>query len=142
MQEQLTRIKNQDRVNRFKIIMQAASSDQKVRDDFFNGLMQKQNRANESAVGSALSYLHHPLRQHTSIHYLPESLEILQEIQKTGDIFFPDNWLRSTFGSYQNPKALEVVNQFLLKNPDYNPILKNKILQATDNLRRAQKLMK
>ncbi|WP_336687391.1 M1 family aminopeptidase [Chryseobacterium bernardetii] len=142
LQEQLTRIKNQDRVNRFKIIMQAASSDQKVRDDFFNGLMQKQNRANESAVGSALSYLHHPLRQHTSIHYLPESLEILQEIQKTGDIFFPDNWLRSTFGSYQNPKALEVVNQFLLKNPDYNPILKNKILQATDNLRRAQKLMK
>lgn len=142
LQEQLTRIKNQDRINRFKIIMQAASSDQKVRDDFFNGLMQKQNRSNESAVGSALGYLHHPLRQQSSIHYLLKSLDILQEIQKTGDIFFPDNWLRSTFSSYQNPKALEAVNQFLLKNPDYNPILKNKILQATDNLRRAQKLVK
>ncbi|MGU3374817.1 M1 family aminopeptidase [Chryseobacterium sp. M5A1_1a] len=142
LQEQLARIKNPDRVNRFKIIMQAASSDQKVRDDFFNGLMQKQNRTNESAVGSALGYLHHPLRQQTSIHYLPKALEVLQEIQKTGDIFFPDNWLRSTFGSYQNPKALEVVNQFLLKNPDYNTILKNKILQATDNLRRAEVLVK
>lgn len=142
LQEQLTRIKNPDRVNRFKIIMQAVSSDQKIRDNFFNGLMQKQNRSNESAVGSALGYLHHPLRQQTSVHYLPKTLEILQEIQKTGDIFFPDNWLRSTFSSYQDPKAFEVVNQFLLKNPDYNAILKNKILQATDNLRRAQKLVK
>lgn len=141
LQEQLTRIKNPDRINRFKIIMQAVSSDQKVRDDFFNGLLQKQNRSNESAVGSALGYLHHPLRQKTSLRYLPESLEILQEIQKTGAIFFPDNWLRSTFSSYQDPKALDAVNQFLLKNPDYNAILKNKILQATDNLRRAQKLV-
>ncbi len=142
LQEQLTRIKNPDRVTRFKIIMQAASSDQKIRDDFFNGLMQRQNRANESAVGSALGYLHHPLRQKTSIQYLPKSLEVLQEIQKTGAIFFPDNWLRSTFSSYQDPKAFEEVNQFLLKNPDYNVILKNKILQATDNLRRAQTLIK
>ncbi|QIY90248.1 M1 family metallopeptidase [Chryseobacterium gallinarum] len=142
LQEQLTRIKNPDRVNRFKIIMQAASSDQKIRDEFFNGLMQKQNRVNESAVGAALGYLHHPLRQQTSVNYLPKTLDVLQEIQKTGDIFFPDNWLRSTFSSYQTPKALDIVNQFLSQNPDYNAILKNKILQATDNLRRAQNLVK
>lgn len=142
LQEQLTRIENPDRITRFKIIMQAASSEQKVRDDFFNGLMQKQNRTNESAVGAALSYLHHPLRQQTSVHYLPKTLDVLQEIQQTGAIFFPDNWLRSTFSSYQDPKALEAFNQFLLKNPDYNRILKNKILQATDNLRRAQTLLK
>lgn len=142
LHEQLTRIKNPDRINRFKIIMQAASSDQKIRDDFFNGLMQKQNRANESAVGAALGYLHHPLRQKASIQYLPKSLDVLQEIQKTGAIFFPDNWLRSTFSNYQDPKAFEEVSKFLLKNLDYNVILKNKILQATDNLRRAQTLIK
>lgn len=142
LDDQLTRIKNPDRVNRFKIIMKAASSDQKIRDDFFNSLMEKQNRTNESAVGAALSYLHHPLRQKTSVNYLLKSLEVLQEIQKTGDIFFPDNWLRSTFSNYQNPKALEMVNQFLLHNPNYNAILKNKILQAADNLKRAQTLVK
>lgn len=142
LQEQLTRIKNPDRINRFKIIMKAASSDRQIRDEFFNSLAEKQNRSNESAVGSALGYLHHPLRQQTSVNYLPKSLELLQEIQKTGDIFFPDNWLRSTFSSYQNPEALTVVNQFIQKNPDYNSILKNKILQATENLRRAQKLVK
>lgn len=142
LQEQLTRIKNPDRINRFKIIMKAASSDKKIRDEFFNSLAERQNRSNESAVGSALGYLHHPLRQHTSINYLSKTLELLKEIQKTGDIFFPDNWLRSTFSSYQNPKALTVVNQFIQQNPDYNSILKNKILQATENLRRAQKLVK
>ncbi|CAI9683819.1 aminopeptidase [Elizabethkingia anophelis] len=142
LQEQLTRIKNPDRINRFKIIMKAASSDKKIRDEFFNSLAERQNRSNESAVGSALVYLHHPLRQHTSINYLPQTLELLKEIQKTGDIFFPDNWLRSTFSSYQNPKALTLVNQFIQQNPDYNSILKNKILQATENLRRAQKLVK
>ncbi|AQX01845.1 M1 family metallopeptidase [Elizabethkingia anophelis] len=142
LQEQLTRIKNPDRINRFKIIMKAASSDKKIRDEFFNSLAERQNRSNESAVGSALGYLHHPLRQHTSINYLPKTLELLKEIQKTGDIFFPDNWLRSTFSSYQNPKALTVVNRFIQQNPDYNSILKNKILQATENLRRVQKLVK
>ncbi|MDV3568689.1 aminopeptidase [Elizabethkingia anophelis] len=142
LQEQLTRIKNPDRINRFKIIMKAASSDKKIRDEFFNSLAERQNRSNESAVGSALGYLHHPLRQHTSINYLPQTLELLKEIQKTGDIFFPDNWLRSTFSSYQNPKALTVVNRFIQQNPDYNSILKNKILQATENLRRVQKLVK
>lgn len=142
LQEQLTRIKNPDRINRFKIIMKAASSDKNIRDEFVNGLSEKQNRSNESAVGASLTYLHHPLRQQTSVNYVPKTLELLQEIQKTGDIFFPDNWLRSTLGAYQNPKALDMVNQFLLQNPNYNPILKNKILQASDNLKRAQKLIK
>ncbi|ASK32627.1 aminopeptidase [Chryseobacterium sp. T16E-39] len=142
LQEQLIRIKNPDRINRFKIIMQAASSDKKMRDDFFSSLSEKKNRSNESAIGASLAYLHHPLRQQVSINYLPKTLELLQEIQKTGDIFFPDNWLRSTFGSYQDPKALKIVDQFLLQNQEYNPILKNKILQATDNLRRAQVLVK
>lgn len=141
LKEQLSRIKNPDRINRFKIIMKAASSDKKIRDDFFNDLSQKQNRSNESAIGAAVAYLHHPLRQQTSINYLPQALDLLKEIQKTGDIFFPDNWLRSTFSNYQDPKVLDIVNRFLLNNPNYNTILKNKILQSTENLRRAQMLV-
>jgi hypothetical protein len=51
-------------------------------------------------VATALSYLHHPLRAATSEKYLRQSLELVEEIQLTGDIFFPTNWLQSTFGSY------------------------------------------
>lgn len=142
LQEQLARIKNPDRINRFKIIMQAAASDINVRTAFFNDLLQKKNRSNESAVSSALAYLHHPLRQQTSAAYLEKSLEMLEEIKRTGDIFFPDNWLRATFSSYQSSQAMSTVTDFLARHPRYNSVLRNKILQATDNLRRAQLLAK
>ena len=111
-----------------------------VRDSFFNSLTNRKNRAKEAWVVTALGYLHHPLRQATAYKYLPQSLELVEEIQRTGDIFFPQSWLSATFGSYQTAAAWQVVQQFLLKHPDYNPKLKAKILQATDNLYRAQKL--
>lgn len=141
--KQLHRIKNTDRINRYKILMQATSSDPNTRKIFFDGLSTKSNRINESAITSSLYLLHHPLRQQTSIAFLPKTLELLPEIQKTGDIFFPDNWLRSTFSFYQNPEALRIVKMFLIKNgKDLNPVLRNKVLQATDNLRHANKLIK
>jgi aminopeptidase N len=142
LQEQLARIKNEDRRNRFKLIMSAVSSNEKERDTFFNGLSDLKNRKNESAVGAALGYLHHPLRQKTSEKYLAKTLNLLKEIQQTGDIFFPQRWLSASFDSYQNADAAAIVNNFLKSHPDYDPMLKAKILQTTDNLMRAQWLLK
>nr|AGU12346.1 Peptidase family M1 [uncultured organism] len=141
LQQQQERIKNSDRKKRLEFLMPALSLNQQVRDDFFNSLQQRSNRAKEAWVGSALGYLHHPLRQRTSIKYLPKSLMLLEEIQKTGDIFFPQSWLGATFGSYQSAEAAQVVKEFLNSHPDYNPKLKDKILQTTDNLFRAQRLL-
>lgn len=142
LQSQLDRIKNADRRKRFEYIKPAVSSDLSARNAFFKRLELKVNREKEANVGVALYYLHHPLRQATSIAYLPKSLEMLAEIQTTGDIFFPQSWLQSTFGYYQTEEAAEVVTDFLKANPDYNPKLKAKILQATDNLYRASALRK
>ena len=142
LDRQLDQISNSDRRKRFQFIMPAVSSDVKVRDAFFKSLELKSNREKESNVGAALSYLHHPLRQSSSIKYLAKSLDMLTEIQTTGDIFFPQNWLQSTFGYYQSEEAASIVQDFLRKNPGYNPKLKAKILQTTDNLLRAEKLLK
>ncbi len=139
--EQLTRITNTDRQKRFKILMQAASSNPAERDSFFNGLSQKSNRANESAVSTALGLLHHPLRQSTSQKYLPQTLSLLEEIQKTGAIFFPGWWLQNSFGYYQDKAAYNISTAFLTQRPGYNPKLKAKILQATDNNRRSIQLL-
>ena len=79
-------------------MMPALSADVQVRDAFFASLSQEQNREKEAWVASALSYLHHPLRSHTSEKYLKQSLDLLEEIQLTGDIFFPTtgpHYLRS-----------------------------------------------
>lgn len=142
LKEQLSRISNEDRRKRFEFIMPAVSSVPADRDAFFKSLELKANRAKESNVGVALYYLHHPLRQATSVKYLPKSLEMLSEIQTTGDIFFPQNWLSATFSNYQTEEAVQVVKNFLKAHPDYNPKLKAKILQSVDYLFRAERLLK
>jgi aminopeptidase N len=139
--QQYARITNPDRKKRFEFIRPALSPDVKVRDAFFAGLSDLKNRAKESNVLTALNYLHHPLRQSTSVKYLAKSLDMLETIQVTGDIFFPQSWLASTFGSYQSPEAARIVSEFLTRHPNYNEKLKAKILQATDNLNRAIKLL-
>jgi aminopeptidase N len=138
---QMQRIKNVDRQKRLKFLIPALSSDVKVRDAFFASLKDEKNREKEAWVVTALQYLHHPLRATTSQKYLKESLDLLQEIQLTGDIFFPQSWLQSIFGSYQSREAADVVQAFLNDHPDYNPMLKAKIQQATDGIFRAQKLI-
>ena len=62
---------------------------------------------------------------------------MLETIQSTGDIFFPQSWLSSTFGSYQSTEAAHIVTEFLAAHPNYNEKLKAKIQQSTDNLVRA-----
>ncbi len=141
LDQQKIRIKNPDRIKRFEFLIPALSDDVKVRDSFFESLADVKNREKESNVLSALYYLHHPLRQETSIKYLLKSLDLLEEIQTTGDIFFPQSWLYSTFSNYQNPEALKTVNDFLINHPQYPLKLKAKILQAVDQLKRAQKLI-
>nr|WP_276898671.1 M1 family aminopeptidase [Pedobacter kyonggii] len=141
LKDQLARTKNEDRKNRLIYLMPALSLNVKERDIFFNGLKDRKNRQKEAWVTTALSYLHHPIRQKTSIHYLKESLDLLLEIQKTGDIFFPQSWLVAIFSSYNDKEANAVVQDFLKSHPAYNPKLKDKILQTTDNLRRAQIIM-
>lgn len=141
LKQQEERITNADRKKRLEFLMPALSQDVAERDLFFKSLADRKNRVKEAWVGSALGYLNHPLRQSTSVKYLPKSLELVEEIQQTGDIFFPQSWLGAVFGSYQSKEAAQAVTGFLKAHPHYNPKLKAKILQSTDNLMRAQNLV-
>ncbi len=141
LSEQLQRIKNPDRKKRFEFIIPALSADVKVRDQFFESLTDHKNREKESNVLAALNYLHHPLQQATSIKYLKQSLNLLEEIQVTGDIFFPQSWLQATFSDYQSSDALKIATDFLESYPQYPAKLKAKILQAIDQLKRTQKII-
>jgi aminopeptidase N len=141
LNKQLARITDPDRRNRFQFIMPAVSAESPMRDSFFNSLAERKNREKESNVVAALYYLHHPLRQEQSVKYLERSLLLLEEIQETGDIFFPQSWLQATLGYYQSAEALQIVQGFLAAHPNYNPRLKAKILQAADPIFRAQKLL-
>ncbi|MHA6248234.1 M1 family metallopeptidase [Pontibacter sp. CAU 1760] len=141
LSQQLARVQNPDRKKRLQFMMPALSGNVQVRDAFFNSLKQEKNREKEAWVNAALAYLHHPQRSATSEKYLAESLQLLEEIQQTGDIFFPYSWLQATFGAYQTASAAATVRSFLQAHPDYNPKLRAKILQAADDLFRAERLL-
>lgn len=139
--QQLSRIKNPDRRKRLEFMMPALSPNVAERDRFFASLASPVNREREAYVTAALGYLHHPLRTGTSVNYLKASLDLLEEIQRTGDIFFPESWLRATLGNYQTPEAAAVMRTFLADHPAYNHRLKAKLLQAADGPFRASKLL-
>ena len=139
--KQLARIKNPDRKKRLEFMMPALSTSLARRDAFFASLTAESNREHEAWVTAALGYLHHPLRAETSAKYIPKSLELLEEIQRTGDIFFPESWLRSTLSNYQTPGTAQLVRQFLADRPSYNARLRAKLLQAADNTFRANHLL-
>lgn len=131
---QAERITNNDQKARFDFISKALASEKSSRDKFFNSLTLPENRSMEPWVGTSLHYLHHPIRADESVQYLEKSLEIVEEIQLTGDIFFPKRWLDQSFWGHQSKEAKDIVEHFLAANPNFNPRLKNKVLQSTDML--------
>lgn len=137
LDKQYERIKNDEKRNRFSFIRQAVSNQDEVRDNFFEKLKDEKNREKEPWVIDALYYLHHPLRTDRSVKYLRPSLDILEEIQVTGDIFFPKRWLDASFAGHTSIDAVTEINLFLNENPDFPENLKNKILQSTDLVFRA-----
>ncbi|KAB5491539.1 MULTISPECIES: M1 family metallopeptidase [Flagellimonas] len=129
-------LSNPDKVRRFDFLRPTLSADESERDAFFVSLSDASNREKESWVLTACGYIHHPLRQESAIKHVPLALELLEEIQKTGDIFFPKGWLSNTVGQYQSLEAYSMVERYLAENPDLNESLQGKLLQATDNLYR------
>ena len=138
---QLKRIKNPDRKARFSFIMPALSNNQLVRDEFFESIKKEHNRSKEPWVQSAIGYLHHPLRARSSEKYIRPSLELLEEIQQTGDILYPARFVSATLSGYQTKSAANIVKQFLDENQNYSPQLKLKILQAADGLFRSAEIL-
>lgn len=137
---QLAKTNNPDSHRKLTFITPSLSSDKSVRDEFFASLGDEQNRNVESWVLDALENIHHPLRTAESEEYILASLQLLQEIQVTGDIFFPKRWLDVTLGNYRSGSAVHTVRTFLDERPDYNRQLRMKILQSADTMFRASSI--
>ena len=132
---------NPDNKRRLQFIAPSLSSSKIERDRFVASLADESMREIESWVLDALANIHHPLRVMVSEQYILQSLELLEEIQATGDIFFPKRWLDVTLRNYSSATALRTIETFLNERPDYNRQLNMKILQSADSVRRANRLV-
>ena len=139
---QAARIENPDRLARFEFLRPALSLDPEVRERFFAGLRDAANREREPWVLAGLGYLHHPLRSEHSRQFIGPALDLLVEVQRTGDIFFPAGWLGATLGGHSSAAAAAVVREFLEGlDAGYPPRLRAKILQSADRLFRAARIV-
>ena len=136
--EQIAGTQNPDRKAQMEFVRPALSSDPKTRDAFFESLKDVENRRRETWVLEGVAFLHHPLRARMSEKYIRPSLELVREIQRTGDIFFPKRWSDATLSGHASRSAAETVRAFVSALPkDYPPRLRLVILSSADDLFRA-----
>jgi aminopeptidase N len=141
LDQQRQRIQNPDRLARFDFVRPALSSNLASRKAFFEFLAQAENRNREAWVLNGLQYLHHPLRVADSIEFIQPALELLTEIQATGDIFFPSRWLDVNLGGHNSIEAADIVTAFLNDSESLSPRLRLKVLQSSDRLFRSAGLV-
>ncbi len=141
LSQQEQRIENPDRLARFKFVRDSLSADPAVRADFFESLTIESNRDREAWVIAGLNNIHHPLRAQESIDLIIPALNMIGEIQETGDIFFPGRWLGSTLGGHNSVEAAEIIREFLETAPDLSPRLRLKVQQSADSVFRAAHLV-
>ena len=137
LEQQQARTENPDRQARLAFVAPSVSSDPQVRAQSFERFRQLENRRREPWVVESLAYLNHPLREAEARKYLQPSLDLLREIQQTGDIFFPQRWAEAAFWGHRSPEAAATVRRFLAAQRDYPLRLRWTVLSAADDLLRA-----
>jgi len=137
LQQQHDRTQNPDRKARFAFVMPALSSDPSVREKAFERFRDVQNRRREPWVVESLRYLNHPLREAHAFRFVRPALDLLREVQRTGDIFFPTRWTEATLSGHRSADAAAAVRRFLAGNPQLAERLQWTVLVASDELMRA-----
>ncbi len=141
LERQEARITNPDRRARFNFLRPSVAADPARRTEFFESLRDPASREEETWVTAGLAYLNHPLRAPGSERFILPALEMVEEIQRTGDIFFPKAWVDATLSGHSSATAAGIVEAFLEGRPDYPDRLRGKILQSADYLFRAARIL-
>ena len=123
------RLKNNDELNEFDFVSRACNPDSLVQQQLFNELLEEENRRVEPWARTMMALLNDPMREPWSNRYLAPGLDELEEIQRTGDIFFPGYWLSGLLDGHSSIEARETVNEWIDTHPTLAPALMNKLLE-------------
>jgi aminopeptidase N len=134
LKTQHERTQNPDRKERLAFVMPALSADPAVREAAFARFRNVENRRREPWVEESLAYLNHPLREEHARRFVRPSLELLREIQRTGDIFFPTRWMDAALSGHRSREVAATVRDFLARELQYPQRLRWTILSTADEL--------
>jgi aminopeptidase N len=79
------------------------------------------------------------LREMHARRFVRPALDLLTEIRRTGDIFFPMRWTDSTLAGHRSPEVAATVRTFLGGNPQFPERLRWIVLSGADELFRASR---
>jgi len=119
----------------FKYVSRACNPDRQAQEQLFRTIVEKENRQHEPWALHALRLLNDGTREKYSNSYITQSLNALEYIQSTSDIFFAGNWLNTLFRQHKSQEALQMAEAFIDKNPGFQQNLLNKINVAVWPLR-------
>ena len=123
------RLATDDERREFDFISRACNPDEQVQQQLFNDLLKVENRRVEPWVRQMLALLNDPSREPMSNRYLVPGLDALEEIQRTGDIFFPGYWLSNLLIGHKSDEARQIVNAWIETHQSLSPALMNKLLE-------------
>ncbi len=125
--QQRGRLDNVDQQREFDFISRACNPDTLVQQQLFDELLMAENRRVEPWARDMLALLNDPTREPLSNRYLIPGLDALQEVQRTGDIFFPGYWLSGLLSGHRSEGAKQVVRQWIDAHTSLDAALMNKL---------------
>ena len=125
--QQRGRLDNVDQQREFDFISRACNPDTLVQQQLFDELLMAENRRVEPWARDMLALLNDPTREPLSNRYLIPGLDALQEVQRTGDIFFPGYWLTGLLSGHRSEGAKQAVRQWIDAHTSLDAALMNKL---------------
>ena len=138
LEQQRQWLKSDQLREEFDYVSQACNPDENAQRTLFNQLLKPENRKHEPWALHVLRLLSADVREPQNNVYIPASLESLEYIQQTSDIFFANNWLTALFEGHKSREALDDAEKFLASDTKLQEYLRNKILIAIWPLRKFQ----
>ncbi|MEO6778079.1 MAG: M1 family aminopeptidase [Gemmatimonadaceae bacterium] len=120
---------------RYAFIARAATPDAAVKRDYFERYLNDPN-LNEEWATSSLGAFNELDQQALTLRYLKPALDTLPWLQHNRRIFFIGSWLGGFLGGQSTPEAVATVREYLKSNPQLGADLRQKVLQAVDEMER------
>lgn len=126
---QRERLTSVDEQNGFDFISRACNPDPQAQQQLFDELLQARNRRVEPWARTMLALLNDPSREPLSNRYLVPGLDALEEVHRTGDIFFTGYWLDGLLSGHRSDEARDIVSSWIASHQSLSPALMNKLLE-------------
>ena len=131
---QRARLHSQDELAAFDFIAKACNPEAQVQQEVFAELLKKEGRSVETWAAKSLALLNDAAREPLSNIFIHPALNALQDVQRTGSIFFPSDWLKALLARHATPMARAAVANWINTRSDYPQTLMNKVKEAAYHL--------